>query len=561
MSDLGGARQVRFGLAVKFMVPVTAAVSLMIIAMGFAAYDSAAESMSSEIDNAGIFAAKLAAAPEIDSWAPSYNTTADLGRRLGDIAATVELDNGTFEMSDPMEGASTEVMARFQAFDDTQRRANKRRLNGLIGDSAGALDMLIFRRASGGGKELYAWASNRKKSDIRGSDVLEKYSVPSSKGTYIYVKWFAAEDGRLVKARIYEHPIINRKAKTVGWAHAVFSVEGLEAGLERLRGTIIAFCALAILVCAATCYASSKMIMRPLKTLLKDLRAVASGDLAHRTRTHSNDEIGLLAQTFDHMTQNLAAAEEMRVDLADKEHQLQIAQDVQERLFQSELPASGDLRLDAANRLAGDLSSDLFDALILENGQLGCLVMTASGRGFPAAIVLSMARSAFRAVAAGFSSPAAALKTLNGTLSPDLRKGMYVSAMYAIIDPHTGEGRLASAGHRVPGLHFVSSQQGGKKLTGDGIALGLDTGPVFEQSLTEVGFTLEPGDRLVLASEGSFLLLGKDGKPLGDQGFFRSIIRACKADASAKDMLTTVVKGLHAEPGDHDLTLVVAERS
>lgn len=557
MSDLGATRKFRIGLALKFMVPVTLAVSLVIILMGFMVYRTAAERLEQEIDKAGIFAAKLAAAPEIDSWDPDYNTTRDLVRRLGRIAAEVELGGGTSTLNDPLEGASPKTLERLGKYDLEQKRFNERRLSELISEAEGALDMLIVRRDEEGKTYIAASASR-----ARNPEVIEErhYTVPASPGTIITVGKYRKGKGPFVPCRIYKHPIRDRKGRKVGTAWAVYSVEGLRAGLNDLRETIVFFCVLGILACAGVAYLTSKLITRPLKTLLRDIHAVASGDLSHRTRKHSDDEIGVLAQTFDQMTRNLQAAEEMRVDLADKEHQLQIAQELQERLFPRRLPTTGSLSFQAANWLAGELSSDLFDALPLEDGKIGCLVMTASGRGFPAAIILSMARSIFRACAGGYSSPKAALVAMNRTLSPDLRKGMYVSAVYAIVDPETGEGRLASAGHRVPALLYVSEKGGLRKLPGEGIALGLDTGPVFESALTEVRFQLAPGDRLVLATEGAFLLTDKSGVALGAETFFKGILRACKSGADAREMLQGFVNALGSEPGDHDITLVVLER-
>jgi serine phosphatase RsbU (regulator of sigma subunit) len=310
-------------------------------------------------------------------------------------------------------------------------------------------------------------------------------------------------------------------------------VQGIRAELNALRGKIIIFCILGIVASALVAYFTSKIITRPLGELLLDIKTVASGDLDHQTRPRSQDEIGTLAVAFNQMTRNLAAAEVMRVDLADKERQVSLAHEVQERLFPRKLPSVPGLHIDAANRLAEDLSTDLFDALPLPGNRVGLLVMTASGKGVPAAIVLSMARSLFRAKAQEITSPSEALKAINTLLSPDLRRGMYVSALYAVIDQVSGDGHLASAGHRFPALHYIAESGGLRKIQADGIAIGLDKGPVFDRSLTETPFHLGAMDRLVLATEGASGLVGESGEPIEDQAFMRIVLAASKEGTSA----------------------------
>ena len=138
---------------------------------------------------------------------------------------------------------------------------------------------------------------------------------------------------------------------------------------------------------------------------------------------------------------------------------------------------------------------------------------------------------------------------------------MYVSALYAILNPDTGESSLASAGHRVPALQFVAKSGGLKKHQADGIAIGLDKGPVFDRSLTETAFTLEPGDRLVLATEGAFLLQDADGNPLGETPFMRVVLAGCKKGAGVEAILSTLETKLGAQPGAHDITVVSATRN
>jgi serine phosphatase RsbU (regulator of sigma subunit) len=559
MSDLGAVRKVRFGLASKFTAPVSAMLSFAIILMGFVVYNTTSESLQLQLNQQGVFAARIAAAPEIDSWDEDYNTYENLSLRIGRIAAELALigsmDPEKVAKSPTATDEEKRMVEKIRNHDSTQERYNLERLRHMIGSD---------RR--GTGIYLDLWILNKEgRSKVTaghptGFQHHQQFQLPSSPETEIHTGTYVGDSGT-EPARFFGHPIKDKDGQVVGKAVVIFSEAGIRADLNSLRAQIMIFCVLGILASAAVAFFTAKTITRPLSSLMKDIKTVAEGDLAHRTRVRSNDELGTLALAFDQMTRNLAAAELMRVDLADKEHQVSLAHEVQERLFPKQLPQNPSLSLEAHNRLVSDLSADLFDALTLEDGRVALLVMTASGRGIPAAIVLSMARTLFRARGIEHPSPARGLQAINTLLSPDLRRGMYVSALYAIVDPSTGQGVLASAGHRVPALHFIASSGGLRRVQADGIAIGLDKGPVFERSMTETAFTLEPGDRLVLATEGAFLLQDAEGNPLGEDAFLRVVLAACRKGADVATILSTLETRHGARPGDHDITLVMAARS
>ncbi|NRA95813.1 MAG: SpoIIE family protein phosphatase [Planctomycetes bacterium] len=557
MSDLGGVRKVRFGLAAKFTIPVSIVLAIAIVLMGFVVYGKTSDSLKLQLTAQGVFAARIAAAPEVDSWDPDYNTHLNLTRRVDRIQAELALAGAATRESTSPEMTPEkvkELRAAVKKHDASQRFYNKKRLARIIRTATRGpgiyLDLKILPE---GGRWVTASGENKGKHSGRPG------TTATSPETEIFIGTYPVGD-RNDPARFFYHPIKDKDDVTVGKAVVVFSERQIGNDLAELRSSIIIFCILGVLITAGVAFFTSRVFTRPLGHLMKDIKTVAGGNLQHRTRPRSHDEIGSVAFAFDHMTQNLAAAEVMRVDLADKEHQVSLAQEVQERLFPQALPNVGGMTLDAKNRLAGDLSADYFDAVQLEDGRVALLAMTASGRGVPAAIVLSMARSLFHAVGVQKSSPGEALRAINQLLSQDLRRGMYVSALYAIVDPATGSGSLASAGHRVPALQFVSASSGIRKLQADGIAIGLDKGPVFDRSLTETGFTLDSGDRLVLATEGAFLLQDADGEALGEDAFLRVVLACCKKGVAVDAILSTLENRLGAHPGDHDITVVMASR-
>jgi serine phosphatase RsbU (regulator of sigma subunit) len=99
------------------------------------------------------------------------------------------------------------------------------------------------------------------------------------------------------------------------------------------------------------------------------------------------------------------------------------------------------------------------------------------------------------------------LREANALLSPDLRRGMYVTVLLAILDPRAHVLTVANAGHAP--LLLVR----GGKLTAvhsEGIAMGLDKGPVFDSTLKVVRIQVQPGDRAILYTPGVTRVNGAD---------------------------------------------------
>jgi serine phosphatase RsbU (regulator of sigma subunit) len=554
MSDLRVVRKVRMSLATKFTIPVVAVLSVIVILFGLVVYAHMANALDEELDNAGLLASHLAASPEIDSWERNYNTIANLRNRLAAIESELALARGNLSTGSASGSTSeeAEIRRKLETFDQEQRVYNQNRLNRLRNEH-GALDVLIMAKTTG----LVASASGTSEARLK---PVWKDSIGS---TIIESGHFAAGDKAAEPARAFTTPVLNRKGQEVGAATVVFSERSLEAQLASLRGWIILFCVVGVVACASVGWFTARLITGPLTDLLEDIETVAEGNLDHRTPSKTDDEIGVLASTFDSMTRNLAAAEVMRRDLVQKDHEVKIAHEVQERLFPETLPHRPGLRLEARNRLSGLLSSDLFDVHELEDGRVLVLVMTASGRGIPAAIVLSMARSLARAAVLRNPEPRNLLLELNRLLAPDLKRGFFVSVMCALLDPESGHVVAASAGHRVPAMHYVAQKGGLAKVQPDGIALGLDRGPVFERSLVPVSLALAEGDALILATEGAINAAAHGSAATDETGFLKIVLSCAKqgTDGLAERVVAAVAAKAPESAPAQDLTVVTAVRT
>ncbi len=129
---------------------------------------------------------------------------------------------------------------------------------------------------------------------------------------------------------------------------------------------------------------------------------------------------------------------------------------------------------------------------------MGVVVGDATGKGMPAALVVSAASSMLRAVAQAFhsSSPGEVLSRVNETLVARIPQNMFVTCFYAILDPKSATLRYANAGHDLPYLRH--SDGDAEELRARGMPLGLMPGMIYE----EVEVSLREGKSVLFYSDG-----------------------------------------------------------
>ena len=120
--------------------------------------------------------------------------------------------------------------------------------------------------------------------------------------------------------------------------------------------------------------------------------------------------------------------------LAHPVHEYQAVRICQSNLLPREIPEVPGYEIMAYHRSSREVDGNYYDVIKYPDGKVGILVAAASGKGVPAAMVMTMARSFFRALVEGATSPAKMLMEANRLLSPDLRAGMYVEVLMVLIE-------------------------------------------------------------------------------------------------------------------------------
>jgi len=189
--------------------------------------------------------------------------------------------------------------------------------------------------------------------------------------------------------------------------------------------------------------------------------------------------------------QQAEAASRERID-----QELRVARLIQQTLLPKEIPTMSGWQLATHYQPARAVGGDFYDFIHLEGGRLGIVIGDVTDKGVPAALVMATTRSILRSVALNGASPGVVLEKTNDLLDPDIPPKMFVTCLYAILDPRTGRLQYANAGHDLPYRRHLNGSV--DELRATGMPLGLMPGMQYEEKET----ILEPGDSLLLYSDG-----------------------------------------------------------
>ncbi len=250
------------------------------------------------------------------------------------------------------------------------------------------------------------------------------------------------------------------------------------------------------------------------------------------------------------------AAEKKRLD-----QDLAVAHEIQRILLPADSPDVDGFQIAGINVPAKQVSGDYYDYIHVDERHLGVAIADVSGKGVPASLIMAMCRSVLRSLAGAELSPAAALRAVNAQLFPDIKEDMFISMAYAILQRGSPVVTLSRAGHDAP-LLYSARDQSVSKINPPGMALGIDSGGVFNRVTSDFSLTLEPDDCLVLYTDGVTEALDAAGDEFG----MANVIKAIQASASegAAGIITRLTDDLRAFVGSYpqhdDITLIVIRK-
>jgi sigma-B regulation protein RsbU (phosphoserine phosphatase) len=205
---------------------------------------------------------------------------------------------------------------------------------------------------------------------------------------------------------------------------------------------------------------------------------------------------------------------------------------------------------------AREVSGDLYDFVRLDENRLAVVVADVSDKGMPAALFMSLVRSALRASAVPDLTPAQSVMQANRVIAADAHGGMFVTVFFAVIDFANQRMTYVNGGHPPP-LVFRATSNDFVELTRTGIALGIFGSALYTEQVVEI----QPEDWVVMYTDGVTDAASPRGEAFGEERL-RRILEA-HTHSGASTIVDSMDLALHefiddAAPFD-DITILAAK--
>jgi len=263
---------------------------------------------------------------------------------------------------------------------------------------------------------------------------------------------------------------------------------------------------------------------------------------------------GKVVETWDYFDQ-------LRLMRQSIVQELRVARSIQEATLPKEVPTLEGWEISPRYQPAREVGGDFYDFHFLSEGQLGVVVGDATGKGVPAALVMSTTCGMLQVTAGALdsSSPGEVLAQVNETLLARIPQNMFVTCFYAILDPKSGTLRYANAGHDLP--YLQRSNGNAEELKARGMPLGLMPAMGYE----EKEIVLNSGEAALLYSDG----LVEAHDPKGEMfGFprLRELVSEHAAEERSSSLGDFLLKELYTFTGEgweqeDDITLLTLRRT
>ena len=330
---------------------------------------------------------------------------------------------------------------------------------------------------------------------IISQDTLRKFSI----------NYYTAEDSLAIfdfQVPIYANPLL--PGSVVGWVHVWVPEDYVEARMNSTRLRILIYLAGILSLVFVGMYFLVDRIVAPFHSLADWVRDVGQGTVDEdEIDIDASDELGEIAQAFNMMTNKFREAQVGLIEQQRLQKELQVAQEIQQMLLPSDFPQVQGYELASFYEAAKEVGGDLFDFVEVDQDTIGICVADVAGKGVPGSLIMTMIRTALRLEARGNKNPADVLAKVNRFVTDDMKRGMFVTMFYLVLDSRNRIIHYASAGHN-PMILYRGSTKQTYYLNPSGFPVGIQLPDIslFDQRIESDSIRLREDDMLVLYTDG-----------------------------------------------------------
>lgn len=338
------------------------------------------------------------------------------------------------------------------------------------------------------------------------------------------------------------------------------SYANLSRRIQQTTLNVSIFAILAILVGIAVSFLLAHHITDPIKILTRNVLKIAKGDLTQKISLKSHNEIGILAETFNEMTDDLAKYQQDLVEKEKMNQEIQLAAEIQQNLLPKKLPAVSGIDIAAGVHPAVAVGGDVYDFIEMHNGDLLFFIGDVTGHGIPASLIASITNTLIFTLQHASGIPRDIALLANEVLYSKTKKDMFVTMIIARWEKQEERVRYTCAGHDQI-IHYHANTKKASLEPKGGVALGLV--PDVSGQLEDRIVTLESGDFLLFYSDGIPEALNPELRRFSMERFVQ-VVEKYGESPSAQEMYDRIIQEtqhfMRGYPQADDITLIVVRK-
>ncbi|MGL4370247.1 MAG: SpoIIE family protein phosphatase [Spirochaetota bacterium] len=348
--------------------------------------------------------------------------------------------------------------------------------------------------------------------------------------------------------------------KRIATVRMGFSDTQIRSEIRSMQKVVIVIAGIFIVASAFIALLLASITTRPLKKLSEGVSIIGTGDLDHKIRVSSRDEIGSLAEQFNAMTGLLKDAQRNEIESRIMQEQLDVAKEIQEGLNPMSFYCKNGLEIKGYTRAAKGVGGDYFDYSEIDENRIGALISDVSGKGIPASLVMVMIRTVF--VSAIHQDPrkiqcSRLVSAINSSISSDFAIDKFATLFFLIYDKSTGRISFSNAGHG-PLFCYRADRNACTVTKLEGVPIGIMDDTEYTQA--EVDFNV--GDIIILNTDGVTEMRNEKKDEYGRTRVQKFLTAHHEKNAEEiVKLLVEDVDGFKGNAHQHDdMTLVVIKR-
>ena len=353
--------------------------------------------------------------------------------------------------------------------------------------------------------------------------------------------------------------IFYTKVRNTGWRNAVIMpAKSFQIPILINLAVLLVIIALGLHIAYRVSHLSIQRSTRPLQLLADSADEVAKGNFhAPLPELKYGDEIHQLRDSFGNMQASLVHyIDELKDTTAQKaaiESELNIARKIQMSRIPTSFPERADIDVYASMTPAKTVGGDIYDFFVRDNEFIFC-IGDVSGKGVPAALLMMVTKSLFRAYASAESRPDRIVAQMNRDLSENNENCMFVTLIVGVLDMESRQLRYCNAGHEAPVLI-------GPEVSTLPVKPSLPAG-AFEETVYQMQTVdLERQSTLLFFTDGLSEAMNADDEWFGRQRILEAANLAAKTQqTSPKALIEQMTEAVHDFVGDteqsDDLTML-----